>query len=133
MRYGENKADNNSDTKVTQTVTTTSNTSWRPILVGYSYSDADPFAPSTVTDTVYATHLIKIKPSTGALWASSTITTSGFVKSGSSNSYVLLGGGGHKALSDFMLKSEILTNNLQVSDILIYQQQVLILFRYMHI
>lgn len=36
----------------------------------------------------------------------------GFVKSGSSNSYVLLGGGGHKALSDFMLKSEILTNNL---------------------
>ena len=36
----------------------------------------------------------------------------GFVKSGSSNSYVLLGGGSHKALSDFMLKSEILTNNL---------------------
>lgn len=36
----------------------------------------------------------------------------GFYKNGSSNSYVLLGGGGHKALSDFMLKSEILTNNL---------------------
>lgn len=28
-------------------------------------------------------------------------STSGFVKSGSSNSYVLLGGGGHKALTDF--------------------------------
>lgn len=40
------------------------------------------------------------------------VTSAGFVKSGSSDSYVLLGGGGHKALSDFMLKSEILTNNL---------------------
>lgn len=94
-----------SDNSVTQTVTTTSNTSWRPILVGYSYSDADPFAPSTVTNTVYATHLMKIKPSTGALWASSTITASGFVKSDSSNSYVLLGGGSHKALSDFAMAS----------------------------
>lgn len=36
----------------------------------------------------------------------------GFQKDGSSDSYVLLGGGGHKALSDFMLKSEELTNNL---------------------
>lgn len=36
----------------------------------------------------------------------------GFLKSGSSDSYVLLGGGGHKKLSDFMLKSEELTNNL---------------------
>jgi len=36
----------------------------------------------------------------------------GFLKSGSSDSYVLLGGGGHKKLSDFLLKSEELTNNL---------------------
>ena len=31
------------------------------------------------------------------------LTTSGFIKSGSSDSYVLLGGGGHKALSDFSM------------------------------
>lgn len=36
----------------------------------------------------------------------------GFLKSGSSDSYILLGGGGHKKLSDFLLKSEELTNNL---------------------
>lgn len=36
----------------------------------------------------------------------------GFKKNGSSDSYVLLGNGGHKAISDFMLKSDELTNNL---------------------
>ena len=36
----------------------------------------------------------------------------GFVKNGSSDSYVLLGGGGHKAISDFMLKTDELSNNL---------------------
>lgn len=39
-----------------------------------------------------------------------------FIKNNSSDSYVLLGGGGHKAISDFLLKSEIanqeLSNNL---------------------
>lgn len=39
-------------------------------------------------------------------------TSTGFIKSNSSDSYVLLGGGGHKALSDFMMKSDELTNNL---------------------
>lgn len=39
-------------------------------------------------------------------------TTTGFKKNGSSNSYVLLGGGGHKAISDFMLKTDELSNNL---------------------
>ena len=42
----------------------------------------------------------------------STVDASGFKKSGSSDSYVLLGGGGHKALSTFLLKSEELTNNV---------------------
>ena len=37
----------------------------------------------------------------GIIRATSTITGSGFVKSGSSDSYVLLGGGGHKLVSDF--------------------------------
>lgn len=36
----------------------------------------------------------------------------GFKKNGSSDSYILLGGGGHKAISDFMLKSDALINNL---------------------
>ena len=41
-----------------------------------------------------------------------TITSSGFLKSGSSNSYVLLGGGGHKALSQFITTSNVIDNNL---------------------
>ena len=48
----------------------------------------------------------------GVIGATSTITGSGFVKSGSSDSYVLLGGGGHKLVSDFMLKTDELSNNL---------------------
>lgn len=36
----------------------------------------------------------------------------GYCKNGSSNSYVLLGGGGHKLVSDFMLKTDELSNNL---------------------
>lgn len=48
----------------------------------------------------------------GVIRATSTITGSGFVKSGSSDSYVLLGGGGHKLVSDFMLKTDELSNNL---------------------
>ena len=55
------------DTKATQTKTTSSNTSYRPLLVGYSYSDANPFNPSTVTNTTYATHLAAFAPSTGIL------------------------------------------------------------------
>lgn len=60
--------------KVTQTVTTASNTSWRPFIVGMSYNDSEPFAPTTVTDTVYATHKLKMQPSTG------NIQTYGYVK-----------------------------------------------------
>lgn len=36
----------------------------------------------------------------------------GYYKNGSSDSYVLLGGGGHKLVSDFMLKTDGLSNNL---------------------
>ena len=35
------------------------------------------------------------------------VTASGFVKNGSSDSYVLLGGGGHKAISDFATASSL--------------------------
>lgn len=55
------------DTKVTQTKTGSSNTSWRPLLLGYSYSDSNPFNPATVTNTTYAAHLGAFAPSTGLL------------------------------------------------------------------
>nr|DAH12114.1 MAG TPA: hypothetical protein [Caudoviricetes sp.] len=48
----------------------------------------------------------------GIIRATSTITGSGFIRNNSSDSYVLLGGGGHKAVSDFMLKTDELSNNL---------------------
>jgi hypothetical protein len=53
------------DSRVTQTVTTSSNTSWRPFLVGMSFNDSETFTPTTVTNSVYATHKLKMKPSTG--------------------------------------------------------------------
>lgn len=60
-------------------------------------------SPGSATNSLYMHGLIR---------ATSTITGSGFIKSGSSDSYVLLGGGGHKAVSDFMLKSEEVTTNV---------------------
>lgn len=44
---------------------------------------------------------------------SDNVTAKGFIKTGSSDTKVLLGGGGDKDISDFLLKSEILTNNLE--------------------
>ena len=45
----------------------------------------------------------------GDVKATSGITAASFSKSGSSDSYFLLGGGGHKALSDYYTKSEVNT------------------------
>jgi hypothetical protein len=49
---------------------------------------------------------------TGTKTFTANVTAAGYKKTNSSNSYVLLGGGGHKAVSDFMLKTEELSNNL---------------------
>ena len=50
---------------------------------------------------------------TNALSVTGTIySTAGFKKANSSDSYVLLGGGSHKSISDFMLKSDELENNV---------------------
>lgn len=50
---------------------------------------------------------------TNALSVTGTIySTAGFKKANSSDSYVLLGGGSHKSISDFMLKSDELENNI---------------------
>lgn len=43
---------------------------------------------------------------------SGNVTAAGFVKSGSTDSHVLLGAGGHKALSDFLLETEFASKEL---------------------
>lgn len=58
------------------------------------------------------TNLMALTGGTGNLWVKGSVTAGSFIKSGSSNSYVLLGGGGHKAISDFMLKTDELSTNL---------------------
>lgn len=193
--------DQNTDQKVLQSATTTAN--FRPVILGYTYTNTPSDLSANVTQQVYTTTTIYAQPSTGSLWAnklysggkpvltehqslanyvtlntSQTITgtktfgsniqfngtqsihwnngtyqqrisitddstantsvfnfqqstnigtswnnilqiydngilhANGYYKNGSSDSYVLLGGGGHKLVSDFMLKTEELSNNL---------------------
>ena len=60
---------------------------------------------------------LKVLGSQGSEWFEvvGKIYGAGFVKSGSSDSYALLGGGGHKAVSDFLLKSEIASQELSAN------------------
>lgn len=65
------------DTKVTQTKTADTNSSWRPLILGSAYAKNAPSTSTALnfnkpttsnqTDTVYATHLGGFKPSTGEL------------------------------------------------------------------
>lgn len=137
--------DMNTDQKVLQSATTTSN--YRPLALGYTNTSTTAGLGASVTQQVYVTTTIYAQPSTGSLWANKlysggkpvltehqsladyvtlnttqtitgaktftvNITAAGYKKTNSSDSYVLLGGGGHKAVSDFMLKTEELSNNL---------------------
>lgn len=137
--------DMNTDQKVLQSATTTSN--YRPLALGYTNTSTTADLGASVTQQVYVTTTIYAQPSTGSLWANKlysggkpvltehqslanyvtlntaqtitgaktftvNITAAGYKKTNSSDSYVLLGGGGHKAVSDFMLKTEELSNNL---------------------
>lgn len=137
--------DMNTDQKVLQSATTTSN--YRPLALGYTNTSTTADLGARVTQQVYVTTTIYAQPSTGSLWANKlysggkpvltehqslanyvtlntaqtitgaktftvNVTAAGYKKTNSSNSYVLLGGGGHKAVSDFMLKTEELSNNL---------------------
>lgn len=137
--------DMNTDQKVLQSATTTSN--YRPLALGYTNTSTTADLNTSVTQQVYVTTTIYAQPSTGSLWANKlysgrkpvltehqslanyvtlntaqtitgaktftvNVTAAGYKKTNSSNSYVLLGGGGHKAVSDFMLKTEELSNNL---------------------
>ena len=62
--------DNNTDTKVTQTVATASDyTNWRPLVIGASNSATEGFTPTTVTDQTYAFNTISAQPSTGTIRA----------------------------------------------------------------
>lgn len=137
--------DMNTDQKVLQSATTTSN--YRPLALGYTNTSTTADLGASVTQQVYVTTTIYTQPSTGSLWANKlysggkpvltehqslanyvtlntaqtitgaktftvNVTAVGYKKTNSSDSYVLLGGGGHKAVSDFMLKTEELSNNL---------------------
>lgn len=137
--------DMNTDQKVLQSATTTSN--YRPLALGYTNTSTTADLGASVTQQVYVTTTIYAQPSTGSLWANKlysggkpvltehqslanyvtlntaqtitgaktftvNVTAAGYEKTNSSDSYVLLGGGGHKAVSDFMLKTEELSNNL---------------------
>lgn len=137
--------DMNTDQKVLQSATTTSN--YRPLALGYTNTSTTADLGASVTQQVYVTTTIYAQPSTGSLWANKlysggkpvltehqslanyvtlntaqtitgaktftvNVTAAGYKKTNSSDSYVLLGGGGHKAVSDFMLKTEELSNNL---------------------
>lgn len=137
--------DMNTDQKVLQSATTTSN--YRPLALGYTNTSTTADLDASVTQQVYVTTTIYAQPSTGSLWANKlysggkpvltehqslanyvtlntaqtitgaktftvNVTAAGYKKTNSSDSYVLLGGGGHKAVSDFMLKTEELSNNL---------------------
>lgn len=137
--------DMNTDQKVLQSATTTSN--YRPLALGYTNTSTTAYLGASVTQQVYVTTTIYAQPSTGSLWANKlysggkpvltehqslanyvtlntaqtitgaktftvNVTAAGYEKTNSSDSYVLLGGGGHKAVSDFMLKTEELSNNL---------------------
>lgn len=137
--------DMNTDQKVLQSATTTSN--YRPLALGYTNTSTTADLSASVTQQVYVTTTIYAQPNTGSLWANKlysggkpvltehqslanyvtlntaqtitgaktftvNVTAAGYKKNNSSDSYVLLGGGGHKAVSDFMLKTEELSNNL---------------------
>lgn len=137
--------DMNTDWKVLQSATTTSN--YRPLALGYTNTSTTADLGASVTQQVYVTTTIYAQPSTGSLWANKlysggkpvltehqslanyvtlntaqtitgaktftvNVTAAGYKKTNSSDSYVLLGGGGHKAVFDFMLKTEELSNNL---------------------
>lgn len=63
-------ADNNTDTKVTQTAVTASDyTYWRPLVIGNSASATEGFTPTTTTDQVITVNSISCQPSTGTVRA----------------------------------------------------------------
>lgn len=69
-------ADTNTDTKVTQSVSTTSN--YRPVMLGYTNTTTVEDLATTVTNQVYATTNLFLKPSSGYLYATA-FSTAGYL------------------------------------------------------
>ncbi len=69
-------APTNTDTKVTQTATSSSNTSYRPLVMGIQYgSGTTPsVTPSTATDITYVSSTIIAQPSTGNIVSQGSLT-----------------------------------------------------------
>ena len=99
----------NTDSKVTQTATTSSNTSWRPLILGggNNYSDDTVFAPVNVTDGVLSAHLAKFAPSQGimALVGLKKLGTDGKEVAGS-NTTVWNTNGGTTSLSSYLTSQD---------------------------
>lgn len=86
-------------------------------LIGIRATGGTAFYFQSTGDIMYlgptSSRALSFVGSTGAAAFPSTVTSSGFIKSGSSASYVLLGDGGHKAISDFLLKTELPAEELK--------------------
>ena len=75
----------NTDSKVKQTHST--DTKYKPLLIGYAGSSTAGFTPSEVTDQAYVNKSIYVQPSTGTLYATDYIgKINGFTLSGTSGS-----------------------------------------------
>jgi hypothetical protein len=86
-------------------------------LIGIRATGGTAFYFQSTGDIMYlgptSSRALSFVGATGAASFPSTVTASGFIKSGSSDSYVLLGKGGHKAISDFLLKTELPAEELK--------------------
>lgn len=86
-------------------------------LIGIRATGGTAFYFQSTGDIMYlgptSSKALSFVGSTGAAAFPSTVTSSGFIKSGSSASYVLLGDGGHKAISDFLLKTALPAEELK--------------------
>ena len=86
-------------------------------LIGIRATGGTAFYFQSTGDTMYlgptSSRAMSFIGSTGAASFPNTVTASGFIKSGSNDNYVLLGAGGHKAISDFLLKTELPSEELK--------------------
>ena len=80
---GTTKSLTNTDTKVTQIVTTSNNTDYRPVILGESSNDQTNSFSNT-TSSVYAAANVYIRPDNGNLYTKGSLNASTTVSSGTS-------------------------------------------------
>ena len=96
----------NTDTKVTQSETTTAN--YRPLILGAT-SNADPTKlTTTATDEVYATDGLYVQPSTGALFAKQINVTNDIRSTGNYVPYTTGGTAGYYCAIQFKITATYL-------------------------